>query len=625
MSFQYNSYSVPLVLAAVIAAVLGLTIWRRRPAPGAGPFVVLMAGVSFWSLCGALEHASVDAAAKLLFSNLSYVGITTAPATWLAFALEYTGREKWLTRRNIALLFVEPVLTVLAAFSNPVHNLFRSQVLLDTASGPYPALAVTFGPLFWVHAAYSYVLLLGGAILLIRAFVRSPELYRGQITFLLIGALAPWLANAIFIFGFSPWPNLDLTPFAFTITGASMAWSIYRYRLMDIVPVARDMVIENMGDALLVLDARNRIVDINPAGLALVGGRHRSEIIGQQVEDVFSTERELVNRYRNVDHAQAEIELDQEGARRAFELRISPLRNRQGDLTGRLALLHDITLRKQAAEQIQQQNEALVQANRELSAAREQAEEANRLKSEFLATISHELRTPLNAVIGYADLMQSGMGGALSEKHLDYVGRISSNGERLLKLINEVLDLSRIEAGRLELISQPYLPADVLARVKSQMQALASHAGLELIADIDAPLASRILVGDPSRIEQILVNLVGNGIKFTKNGKVEIWLRRDGETHWELVVRDTGIGIPPHALQLIFEPFRQVDGTSQREYEGSGLGLAIVQRLAVLMGGTVNVESEVNVGSTFTVRLPLALAEEAPAHIEGASAHAGKQ
>jgi signal transduction histidine kinase len=298
------------------------------------------------------------------------------------------------------------------------------------------------------------------------------------------------------------------------------------------------------------------------------------------------------------------VALGASDAQRYFDLRLSPVRDRRGDLTGRLVVLHEITEQRQAAEQIRQQNEALRKANEEMKAARAQAEEASRLKSEFLATISHELRTPLNSVIGYADLLLTGLAGQLNEKQMDYVQRSLSNGERLLALINELLDISKIEAGRFDLHPQPFTVADLLNGAKTQMQNLADKKGLTFTATCDPALPEQ-LEGDAKRIEQIIVNLVGNAIKYTETGSVDLRLKRVDDMQWEIAVKDTGIGIPPHAIEYIFDEFRQVDGSTQREHQGSGLGLTIVRRLTQLMSGTIQIDSEVGKGSTFTITLPL--------------------
>ncbi len=601
---QATPFVIPLILASLLSLGIGLVIWRRRPAPGVMPFIVLTGAVAFWATMNAVELVQTTLNAKFFFSGIQYFGITAAPAAWMLFAAEYTGRESWVTRRNVLLLMIEPALAILFVFTNPLHHLFHSEFALST-EGSLRTLHVAFGPLFWIHAVYSYILMLVGTGLLIQAFFRAPQLYRGQVLTLLIAAIAPWIANAVSIFGLSPIPSIDLTPPAFTITVLAMGWSIYRYRLMDIVPVARDTVIESMSDPVFVLDGQNRIVDINPAAKSLLGQGAQKNVIGKLAGTTLADFQPLVEQYRTVTEAHSEIALGEfESERRYFALRISPLTNRYGDLTGRLFVLNEITALKRAAQHIQEQNETLRSTNSALALAREEAEEASRLKSEFLATMSHELRTPLNAIIGYADLMLTGLIGEMSEKHHNYVERIVSNGERLLTLINELLDLSKIEAGRLETLNQPLSPAQLLTESHARMLSLAEQKGLGLETFLDPDLPPEIM-GDKGHLEHVLTNLVGNAIRFTQSGKVTIRFETAADSRWQLSVTDTGLGIPPHALEFIFDEFRQVDGSSQREYGGTGLGLAIVRKLTVLMGGTVQVESEVGKGSTFTVKLPL--------------------
>jgi PAS domain S-box-containing protein len=609
IDLQYTPYVLLLVPAVVISALLAYLIWRRRPGPAVIPFTIMMLGLAEWSTTNIAEILSANLAPKLFFSSLSYVGITIIPATWLAFASEYTGRDKWLTRRAIALLWIEPVVTLLCTFTNPYHHLFRANISLDT-SGSFHIVRSTFGPAFWVHSVYSYLLLVVGTYMLVHAFIRSPQAYRGQLGLPLIGAFVPWIANAVYIFGpFSS--KLDPTPFAFTITGLTMAWSIYRYRLMEIVPVARAAIFESISDALMVLDRHNRFVDINPAALRLINQPSAKTVIGQSTQTVMADQSALVEQYRDVTEAHTEIAVSVGGEERYFDLHISPLRNRHGELTGRVLVLREITEIKQAAAQIQAQNEALVKANQELAIAREKAEEANELKSQFLATMSHELRTPLNSVIGYADLMLTGLTGDLNAKQEDYIHRIMANGERLLSLINDILDISKIEAGRLDLTVKPFKPAELLGGVTTRMQSLADQKGLRLEIHLDPDLPPQLL-GDQRRLDQILTNLVGNAIRFTDMGQVRVLFDTDGDGQWTMSVADTGPGIPPHALEYIFDEFRQVDGSYQREHGGTGLGLAIVRKLAVLMQGTVHVDSEVGKGSTFRVQLPLVVPEPMP-------------
>lgn len=284
-----------------------------------------------------------------------------------------------------------------------------------------------------------------------------------------------------------------------------------------------------------------------------------------------------------------------------------------GDL-GELATSLERKVDERTAK-LRDQTERLLAANRELSVARKQAEEANQLKSEFLATISHELRTPLNAIIGYTQMSLEGMAGELSQQQREYQERVFANGRSLLALIDDVLDLSKIEAGRVELIRTPFNLRKWLDNVVDQIQGLADGKELVFEARLDDRLPDTV-VGDPDYINQIALNLLGNAFKFTDEGRVELALRKQGRDSWAIVVSDTGIGIPSHAQEFIFDAFRQVDGTTRRKYSGTGLGLAIVRNLALMMGGSVRVKSQVGEGSTFTVVLPLVAEDECAAESE---------
>lgn len=253
---------------------------------------------------------------------------------------------------------------------------------------------------------------------------------------------------------------------------------------------------------------------------------------------------------------------------------------------------------------LQKQNFELAQTNQELAIARERAEESARVKSEFVASMSHELRTPLNAIIGYSQLMLKGAGGQLSDRHKTNVERIFMNGEHLLRLINDVLDLAKIEAGRMDIVAQPFDLREMVGDVIRQTQTLADQKGVNYKSVVDSRLP-KMVMGDRDRLKQVILNLVSNAIKFTEKGSVSLYVDKENDDSYTIAVKDTGIGIPPQAQEYIFDEFRQADGTTTRKYGGTGLGLAIVRNLVVAMNGSIRVKSKVNEGSTFTVTLPL--------------------
>lgn len=259
---------------------------------------------------------------------------------------------------------------------------------------------------------------------------------------------------------------------------------------------------------------------------------------------------------------------------------------------------------------VQDRTTQLQAARDEALAAQRIAKENSRLKSEFLATMSHEMRTPMNAIEGFTSIMLNRMGGVeYNAKTERYLAKIQANSQRLLSLINDFLDLSRIESGRMELARMPISPVEMAQKWRENFSVLADNKGLTYEVTVDPNLPATIY-GDEEALSKVAVNLIGNAVKFTEKGAIHVKLEKRGTT-LALEVRDTGIGIPPHAREFIFDEFRQVDQSSKRKHGGTGLGLAIVQKLTRQMGGTIMLHSEVGVGSTFTALVPL-VSEDLP-------------
>ncbi len=235
--------------------------------------------------------------------------------------------------------------------------------------------------------------------------------------------------------------------------------------------------------------------------------------------------------------------------------------------------------------------------------------ELEKLKSTFVAIVSHELRTPLNAILGYAEMFKEAVYGPMNEKQLNMATRIIKNTQRLLGLINDLLDQAQMEAGKLTIQMAPVRPAELLDNLHSVMDQIVHEKGLKLTSEIDDDLPE-ILNGDGSRLQQILVNLVNNAVKFTERGSVHVRLFSSQANKWGIEVSDTGQGIPEPEIPHIFETFRQVDGAATRLHGGFGLGLSIVRQLVHLMNGEINVKSKLDQGSTFTITLPAVIPKD---------------
>ncbi len=337
---QYTPFVFPLLISAALSAWLALYCWKHRPTDGAIPLATLMLGVAVWSVGEAGRLVSTVPSASFIWTRVRYLGIVLVPGAWLAFALEYTGQAKWLTARNIALMAVEPAAILVLVWTNQFHHLIWGPMGMES----YGSLSVwraSHGGLFWVHAAYSYLLLLIGTFLLTRALIHSPRLYSAQAGILVLGAILSVVANALSLVGLNPLP-LDPTPLAFALGGLALVWDVLRFRLFDIVPVARSTVVESMGDGMLVLDPENRVVDINPAARDIIG-HPTSEIVGQPIDRVLANRPDLIEHLRDGEGRHAEITVGEGGSRRDYDVLISPLQDRRGRIGGRLVVLHDIS------------------------------------------------------------------------------------------------------------------------------------------------------------------------------------------------------------------------------------------------------------------------------------------
>ena len=353
-------------------------------------------------------------------------------------------------------------------------------------------------------------------------------------------------------------------------------------------------IIERLPDGIVIVDAHGNIRFANPAAERLFD-RSAEELVGTSFG------------FPVVVGETTEIDIVQRGGSGVLYAELRVVETEWEDQHVQLVSLRDITDRKQAEERAHQ-----LAYERE---ARLEAEAASRAKSEFLAIMSHELRTPLNAVLGYAELLELGISGPVTDKMREQIGRIRISASHLLGLVNDLLDLAKVEAGRLQVSSGPASAAGTVAAAMALIQPQAAARGIELVV-LPASEPPPVYLGDDERVRQIMVNLLSNAVKFTEpGGKITVEIlspRTPGpdtrlpvvRSYVTFTVTDTGRGIPEDKLLSIFDPFVQAESGHSRSREGSGLGLTISRRLARLMGGDLTVQSEVQKGSTFTLWLP---------------------
>ncbi len=591
-------YVSPLYAAAVVSVAIALLARRRRSTPGATAFALLMAAAGEWALTYALSLMHTGQELQLFWVKIRYVGIVIVPGAWLIFALLQTGRGKWVTRCLLILLMIEPLAILLLIWTNGFHKLYWAEII-QRQLGPFVVIDAVPGIFYWVHVVYSYLLISLGSFMLIQKVVRSPHLYRWQSLAVLLGAIGPLIGDVLSTFGLLPvlsW--LDMTPFFFTLTGLAMMWGIFRFRLLDIVPVARDTIIESMSDGVLVLDDENRIVDINPVAEGIIS-LTASEVVGQPAEKVLSCWPDLVERYRSVPETHTGIAVGEGVVRRYFDLRISPLRDWRRRLAGRLIVLRDITDRKEMESELQR--------------AKEIAEAANQAKTDFISVVTHELRSPMSAIHGSATLLADQGAGPIGEEQAEFLEIINVNIKRMVALVTDLNDVSRIESGRIRLAFNAIPVAQVVADVvhSTQAQLEEKRHTLNLFVADDLPP----VWGDRTRLGQILTNLVSNACKFTPEcGEItiraECVANQGNPSLVHVSVKDNGLGIRPKNQERIFQKFFRSTDEEISEIPGSGLGLSIAKHLVEMQGGRIWFESEFREGTNFHFTVPVA--EEMP-------------
>ena len=356
-------------------------------------------------------------------------------------------------------------------------------------------------------------------------------------------------------------------------------------------------------DAILEVDREGTIRLVNEEAEQLFGFP-RTELIGKRVEDLLPERYRAVHLTNRAHYHDRPVKRPMgsaidlwarksDGTEFPVDIKLSPIQTEEGLQI--MCVVRDITERRRTEEQIRSLNDTLERRNREV-------ERANQLKSEFLASMSHELRTPLNAIIGFSDLLKEQHAGEANEKHQRYLNHISHGARHLLTLINDILDLSKIEAGRLDLRCEKLTLPDDIEEVFTAVRPLATTKGLHLDVHVNASLE---LHADKTRFKQILYNLLSNAIKFTAAGGGITVEAHTEDTRLRISVGDTGIGIAPDEVETIFEAFHQAAETTKGVREGTGLGLAITKRLVEMHRGRIWVESEVGRGSRFFVEMPL--------------------
>ncbi|MCQ1537168.1 PAS domain S-box protein [Methanosarcina sp. KYL-1] len=554
---------VALIFSGLISTLLAVKAYKAfnyRRVPFAKYFILIMLSMSLWSVNYAFEVGSLDIESKYLFARLQYLGIAFAPVAWFAFAAEYTGVARKFVRSYEKVLFVLPFLAIVSMLTNSLHGLHFEGYYLD-ASGGFPLLVFIHGPFFWIFYVYSFVLILLGIYFFIKQFVHLTVPYRAQAAIALTAACVPVFGNLLHIGDVGPFEFFDPTPFSFTITGLILFWGTMQHEFLNIIPIARESVIESMNDGYIVADLSNSIVDINTAALGLAG-KTRKEVFGKSLNELFGAEMDVFPEDILEEGFSREISLKSGSESRFFTLSVTPLTTRD-DAEGKLVMIHDIT-------EIYRYQEALKQANKKIN---------------LMSNITrHDILNQVNVLSGYTELISEMLPQDVKED--PRIGKYLKNLNKGIETIHSQIIFTR-DYQELGVVSPTWQSVSSAAR-----EAAFAFSGQGIKFSIEENDLE--IYADPL-LKKAFYNLFDNA-KTHGERVSEIWVssRRAGE-QVVIEIRDNGVGVPADMKELIFE---------KSVGKNTGLGLFLVRGILSITGLEIKETGIEGEGARFEITVP---------------------
>ncbi|MDY0078601.1 MAG: histidine kinase N-terminal 7TM domain-containing protein [Bacteroidales bacterium] len=587
MALQFNYFSISLVFSMILSSLLAFEAMKPKYAARAKFFALLMFFVAAWSATYALELASTDFSSMVFWSKAEYLFIPFVPVFLYLVVRQYAGLKYDFKRRYLFYLLPIPILTLLLNLTNESNNLFYTHLSLDN-SGNIPLLKLEIGPWYVVHQLYSFSLIIAAVIILIRKLFFERSLFRNQLIYMLIAVLIPAVSLLMYLTGFFPFKNIDPTPFALTFSGLAMSISILRYRMLDLMPIAREHVFTSTPDGLVVLDNKMRIVDANPGSMKIFGWNKIP--LGHSAQEVWQKYPLLVKMSQATDIVSYELEILQENKRFYYQISSSEILNYKKVKVGCLLIIHDITMRQAMQEAIRQSEEKLKKLNAE--------------KDKLFSVIAHDLRGPLGAFAGLTEMVMQQTDDMQPEEMRQLAADMHKSALALQNLLENLLFWSRMQREDVKINIEKLDVKALLEEILNLFQTTIKTKELEVRTSFGEDAK---VLADRQMLMTILRNLLSNALKFTqRKGTINLVIQLTRPGIVQIQVADSGIGMDEAMLQKLFNIEGKTGRPGTEGEASSGLGLILSHEFVEKMGGNIQVKSSMGVGSTFIIELPLA-------------------
>jgi PAS domain S-box-containing protein len=566
MHLPNNPFAISLIISGLITLLVAWMIFKRISGTLRW-FGYAMVGIAIWAISYGCELSSDTLQQMLFWINIEYLGIALLPPLWIVFVIAFTGKEKWLIPLNLVLIFSIGVITLLMVWTNPSHYLYYASLRLDK-SGPFPLLDIQVGIWYRIHTIYFYFLLGWGMFLIASRFRKADAFIKRQNRIIVVGAAIPWLVNICYLLNFRPFGHLDLTPFAFMVSSLIVALGLLNFRLFDIVPIARGKIVDALQEGIVVLDAQNRVIDINPE-MRNILGPGINHVIGKSPSQLFPGQVVLNATIQN--HENSSIEITWNDGR-IFSVMLTSLFERQTIYSGQIMLFRDITDRKQAEHKLQELNE---------------------LKDRLFSIISHDLRSPLVSLMNILNMANAG--NVSDEEFKSILPTLSKNIGYTSGLVENLLHWSKSQLAGTVINQVHFDIRGYVVDIINSFGKAANDKGISLQNNITSPTR---VYADTDMVKAVLRNLISNAIKFCSRGDkitLSAEIISNKATIW---VTDTGVGITPENIDKLFGTSNFTTRGTTNE-QGTGLGLLLCKDFVEKNGGSIGVESKQGEGSRF--------------------------